>query len=122
MRIPPIQESRRTSLSTQCDASNVEVTHWDVSLGKGKREGLTSLEASPKDQGRLICWRLPKVGIISGWSCLRLELSSSLREMKTLVRSQVDRMITDRAFGRASIVSREMVKFGQVAELCIAIL
>ena len=46
-----------------------------------------------------------------------LELSSPLSEVKTLVRSQVDRMNSDRAFGPAYMTAREMVKSGRVAEL-----
>ena len=47
-----------------------------------------------------------------------LELSSPLKEVKALVRSRVERMNADRAFGPAYEAAREMVKSGQIAELC----
>ena len=46
-----------------------------------------------------------------------LELSSPLKEVKALVRSQVARMNTDRAFGPAYEAGREIVKSGQVVAL-----
>lgn len=50
-----------------------------------------------------------------------LELSSPLREVKALVRAQIPRMNTDRAFGPAYESARELVKSGQVSELCAGI-
>ena len=46
-----------------------------------------------------------------------LELSSPLMEVKTLVRSQVARMNTDRAFGPAYEAARAIVKSGKVVAL-----
>lgn len=45
------------------------------------------------------------------------ELSSRLNEVKSLVRSKVKRMNTDRAFGPSYEAAREIVKAGKVAEL-----
>lgn len=47
-----------------------------------------------------------------------LELSSPLKEVKALVRREVGRMNTDRAFGPAYESARDMVKSGRIAELC----
>ncbi len=44
-----------------------------------------------------------------------LELSSPLKEVKNLVRGKVKRMNTDRAFGPAYELARELVKAGAIA-------
>lgn len=51
-----------------------------------------------------------------------LELSSPLREIKTLVRSQVDRMNSDRSFGPAYAAARDMVKSRRIADLGTGVL
>lgn len=50
-----------------------------------------------------------------------LGLSSPLKEVAALVRGKVERMNTDRPFGPAYDAAREMIRSGQVAELCAGI-
>ncbi|MGI9356222.1 MAG: histidine ammonia-lyase [Rhizobiaceae bacterium] len=50
-----------------------------------------------------------------------LELSSPLSKVKAMVRAQVPRMNTDRAFGPAYETARDLVRSGRVSDLCVGI-
>jgi len=78
--------------------------------------GARRLVAMVDTLGNILATEL--LAAVEGCDHRGLELSSPLKEVKALLRSQVGRMNTDRAFGPAYEAAREMIKSGQVADIC----
>ncbi|MGI9388177.1 MAG: hypothetical protein ACR2OX_12175 [Methyloligellaceae bacterium] len=83
------------------------------------RHGARRLSAIVETLNNILATEL--LAAVEGCVHQGLELSSPLSKVKALVRTEVPRMNTDRAFGPAYASARELVKSGQVSELCAGI-
>jgi histidine ammonia-lyase len=111
-----VAENKQKAHPASVDSVPTVVNYEDhVSMAT---HGARRLRAMVDTLGNILATEL--LAAVEGCDHQGLELSSPLKEVKALVRGQVDRMNTDRAFGPAYETAREMVKSGHVAKLCIS--
>ena len=109
-----VAENRQKAHPASVDSVPTVVNYEDhVSMAT---HGARRLSAMVDTLGNILATEL--LAAVEGCDHRGLELSSPLKEVKALVRGQVRRMNTDRAFAPAYEAAREMVKSGQVAEIC----
>lgn len=112
-----VAENRQKAFPASVDSVPTVVNYEDhVSMAT---HGARRLSAMIETLNNILATEL--LGAVEGCDHRDLALSSPLKEVKDLVRSEVPRMNADRAFGPAYEAARHMVRSGRVAELCAGI-